>query len=99
MFYYWVIYVFNTSLIRNRAYTRYIPDEYKRLFDSDKWEDTYEYSLFDEINDYMCNYDVQGWADLCAVRNWGVQIDKDGTERLVLIDNGLSNDVLDTYYK
>ena len=99
VFYYWVIYVFNNSLIRNRAYARYIPDEYKRLFDSDKWEDTYEYSLFDEINDYMCNYDVQGWADLCAVRNWGVQIDKDGTEKLVLIDSGLSNDVLDAYYK
>lgn len=97
VFYYWVINCWNNSVAPQYA-RRYIPDEYSVLFNSNKFYEYFDYTLFDEIRDYIGNYAVEGYLDLIAIRNWGVVKDKNGEERLVLIDNGLSNDVIKKYY-
>lgn len=97
-FCYWVTDCWNNSVAYNNQ-RRYIPDEYKMLFKSNKWSDNFDYSIFQEIEDYIGNYVVQGICDLQRISSWGVVADKDGNERLVLVDNGLDNDVLDNYYR
>ena len=95
---YWITYCWNKS-VAYRNERRFIPDEYRVLFNSDKWRDVLEYSIFSELEDYIGNYDVQGIGDLQRISSWGVTVNKNNEEELVLIDNGLSNDVLDKYYK
>ena len=95
---YWVTYCWNYSVAYSNE-TIFIPDEYRMLFRSDKWIDVLEYSIFSELEDYIGNYGVQGIGDLQKINSWGVVIDKDGNENLVLVDNGLDNDVLEKYYK
>jgi hypothetical protein len=98
-FYYWVVYCWNKSVAR-RNEQRSIPDDYKVLFRTNKWlEELGNGSLFSEIEDYIGNYEVQGWGDIATMRNWGVAYNANGNEELVLVDNGLDNDVLDKYYK
>lgn len=97
-FYYWVMYCWNNAVAYSNE-QRYIPDEYRVLFHSDKWRNATEYSLFSEIEDYIENYGVQGWGDIATIQNWGVVTNKNGQEELVLIDNGLDNDTLEKYYK
>lgn len=71
--------------------------EYEQIFRSEEWEENYEYSIFSEIEEYLGNYQIKGWGDLLRFSSWGV-VTEDGEERLVIIDYGLSNDVLNNYY-
>ena len=81
------------------AYSRYGLKnfKYKELFDSDEFVDNMEYTIFYELNDYLGNYQLEAIGDLKRISSWGI-VNKDGEERLVLVDYGLNDSVNDEFY-
>lgn len=61
------------------------------------WED-YD-SLFYTVNEYLMNYQIEGFGDIQRISSWGVIQNEDGEEKLILIDYGLNNDTLNNHYK
>lgn len=53
--------------------------------------------LFNDIHDLKANYD-QFVGDLAATRNWGLTREN-GTEHLVMLDTGFSEEVYNQFYK
>ena len=74
---------------RNRAY-----DE---IFNSEEFQENYEYSIFYMIQDYLGNYGLESTGDLKRISSWGV-VRNGGQEELVLIDFGLTDNTYETYY-
>ncbi len=79
----------------------YIYDKsYDSIFNSEEFEKGLEnYSIFAEIQEYLCNYQLESVGDLTRLNSWGVVNDEYGQEQLVIIDSGLTDDVWDDYYK
>ena len=72
---------------------------YDRIFNSEEFEDGLEnYSIFADVQDYLCNYQLDSVGDLTRLSSWGVVNDEYGQEKLVIIDSGLSDDVWADYY-
>ena len=69
------------------------------LFKSENFWETIEYTLFDEVQEYLSNYTLEATGDLQRISSWGVVKDNNGEERLVLIDYGLTDDVAKQYYR
>ena len=61
---------------------------------NENWD---EYGLFAKLQEYIGNYDVPV-GDLKRISSWGI-VKNEGDEELVLIDYGLSNDILNNYYR
>lgn len=76
-----------------------MPPEEKEKYESIFEQDWFEYSLFDDIYKYLCDYGLEAIGDLTRISSWGVVTDDDGEERLVLIDYGLTDDIFDNYYR
>lgn len=73
---------------------------YDSIFNSEEFEKGLEnYSIFTEIQEYLCNYQLESVGDLTRLNSWGVVNDEYGQEQLVIIDSGLTDDVWDDYYK
>lgn len=75
---------------------------YEKLFKSEEfknnmWED-YD-SLFYTVNEYLMNYQIEGFGDIQRISSWGVIQNEDGEEKLILIDYGLNNDTFNNHYK
>ena len=83
-------------------YGRYT--QYGQCRDAEKYEeflesDEYEYSFFWSLADYMNNFQLEAIGDLKRPSSWGVVKDKDGSERIVIVDMGLNDDVYGGFYK
>lgn len=76
----------------------WLDESYVQLFNSEEWEENYEYSIFSEVDEYLSNYQLGTYGDLIRLSSWGV-VKEDGEERLVIVDYGLTDDVWDDYYK
>lgn len=73
---------------------------YDRIFNSEEFEEGLEnYSIFADVQEYLCNYQLDSVGDLTRLSSWGVVNDEYGQEELVIIDSGLSDDVWADYYK
>ena len=73
---------------------------YDSIFNSEEFEKGLEnYSIFAEIEEYLCNYQLESVGDLTRLNSWGVVNDEYGQEKLVIIDSGLTDDVWADYYK
>lgn len=84
-----------------RSYGFSIPSEYEQLFDSEEFQnnvwDNYD-SIFYKVNEYLTNYQIEKYGDVQRISSWGIVIDTDGTENLVLVDYGLTDDIFNQYY-
>ena len=100
-FTYFVMYTAQQHLPRTR-YGFSIPSEYKQLFDSEEfknmiWENPD--NVYYQTNEYLTSYEIKKYGDVQRISSWGVVKDKhDGTDKLVLIDYGLTDDIFDKYY-
>lgn len=73
---------------------------YDSIFNSEEFKKGLEnYSIFAEIEEYLCNYQLETVGDLTRLNSWGVVNDEYGQEKLVIIDSGLTDDVWADYYK
>ena len=73
---------------------------YDNIFNSEKFEEGLEnYSIFADIQEYLCNYQLESIGDLVRLNSWGVVNDEYGQEKLVIIDSGLDDNVMSTYYR
>lgn len=52
--------------------------------------------LYDLYN-YLHDFTPSNIYDLCYIRNWG-KVNRNGNEELVIVDNGLSDEVFDNFY-
>lgn len=87
--------VVRSQYSRNSGYIDpLIKQEIEKLYNSDN----FEYSLFDEVYQYLSDYTIDTIGDLQRISSWGVVSDN-GTERLVIIDYGLTDDTFEQYYK
>ena len=91
----WVDYI-HSQYSRQRRWRDTRMDE---LFKSENFWETIEYTLFDEVQEYLSNYTLEATGDLQRISSWGVVKDNNGEERLVLIDYGLTDDVAKQYYR
>lgn len=74
---------------QNRTFTGYL----KQLND-EMWEDDkFTFHIFDFIG----SYDIRTYGDLMRINSYGV-VKRNGEERVVMIDYGLTNNVYDSYY-
>lgn len=64
-------------------------DEFQELIDND--------ATLNSINDYMTNYQFDGWGDWQRVENIGMTI-RDGEPHIVFLDNGFNRDIAKKYY-
>ena len=81
---------------RRTMWEPYIDKEtYDKLVESEDFEDTFFYTLYV----YMTNMTLDVVGDLKRASSWGVVKDKDGEERLVIVDMGLNDNVYNEYYK
>ena len=94
---YWMRECWNNS-VAIYGFKRPIPEKYKMFFNSKEFKSNYKGTIFSVLEDYIGNYHVQGVGDLQRISSWGVAKYPDGGENLVIIDNGLSNEVLNKYY-
>ena len=73
-------------------------DNYEEIFNSEKFQEELEnYSIFSEIEEYLGNYTLKSVGDLTRLSSWGVVSDN-GEERLVIVDYGLNDDVMNKFY-
>ena len=56
------------------------------------WEDEFCYDIFN----YIGNYDIQ-FQDLLRLNSYGI-VNRNGEEKIVIIDYGLTNKVYSNYY-
>lgn len=83
----------------SRRSAQFIDPAYKAIFNSDEFQDNYDYSLFSDLQEYLGNYGLESIGDLLRINSWGVVTDEYGNEKIVIIDSGLSDDVYNDYYK
>jgi mRNA-degrading endonuclease RelE of RelBE toxin-antitoxin system len=85
-----------------RSYGFSIPSEYKQLFDSEEFQNNVwdnGDSIFYKVNEYLTNYQIEKYGDVQRISSWGVVKDKHvATDKLVLIDYGLTDDICNQYY-
>jgi hypothetical protein len=56
-------------------------------------------NVFYQTNEYLTSYQIEKYGDVQRISSWGVVKDKhDGTDKLVLIDYGLTDDIFEKYY-
>lgn len=72
----------------SRYYKPYKPENYDKIWDDDK------YAFIQNICNYIADFDVPV-GDLLRINNYGINQNSD----IVLVDTGLSNDVLNEYYR
>lgn len=100
-FTYFVMYSAQQYLPRTR-YGFSVPTEYKQLFDSEEFQNMVwdnPDNVFYQTNEYLNSYQIQKYGDVQRISSWGVVKDKhDGTDKLVLIDYGLTDDIFEKYY-
>lgn len=100
-FTYFVMYSAQQYLPRTR-YGFSVPSEYEQLFNSEEfrnmvWDNPD--NVFYQTNEYLTSYQIQKYGDVQRISSWGVVKDKqDGTDKLVLIDYGLTDDIFEKYY-
>ncbi len=88
----WIDYC--VSSYTNRSYRNRKFDE---LFNSEEFQDNYDYSIFYMLQDYLGNYQLKSVGDLKRISSWGL-VKENGQDNLVLIDFGLNDNVYETYY-
>lgn len=72
---------------------------YEQLFQSEQFENDLEnYNIFYYIKSYLCDTQLEAIGDIKRISSWGV-VKEGGEEKLVMIDFGLSDDVMNNYYK
>ena len=85
-----------------RSYGFSVPSEYKQLFDSEEFQNMVwdnPDNVFNQTNEYLTSYQIEKYGDVQRISSWGVVKDKhDGTDKLVLIDYGLTDDIFNQYY-
>jgi len=91
----YVQYVANLYLYRNKQ--RGINQSNKEFFESEVFEENYEYSFFNSLYDFLANEQIEAIGDFQRLSSYGVVQDNDG-EKIVLIDYGLSDDIFKQYY-
>ena len=101
-FQYFVMYSAEENQIRTRRYGFSVPTEYKQLFNSEEFQDMMwenPDNVFYQIREYLTSYQIQNYGDVQRISSWGIVKDKyDGTDKLVLIDYGLTDDIAKKYY-
>ena len=75
----------------------YYNDEYEKIFNSEEFQNNYEYSIFDMLQQYLGDYQLESTGDLKRISSWGL-VKNNGQDDLVLIDFGLSDNVFNDYY-
>lgn len=94
------------DLIIRTAIT-YLPNNCQsRRWVNNAMEDTYNYVMdnidnfefISEVIDYMSNFQVKAYGDLQRISSYGV-VRRNGTEEMVIIDFGLTEDVYNKYYR
>lgn len=86
----WISYVYS-QYTRNPLFRNHAPNP---IFNTEEFEDNFEYSLFQSIQDYMGNYGAEAIGDFKRLSSWGVN----SKGELVIIDNGLTEEVFEKYY-
>ena len=86
----------------NRTKLQYVHSSYRRymwnVMDEDKWLDIIENNEnIQPLYDWLTNYQ-HDMGDLHRIANWGLTI-RDGEPTLVILDNGLSEEIFNQYYK
>lgn len=85
-----------------RSYGFSIPSEYEQLFNSEEFQNMVwdnPDNVFYQTNEYLTSYQIEKYGDVQRISSWGVVKDKhDGTDKLVLIDYGLTDDIFNQYY-
>lgn len=80
--------------------TMYCDEQLAKLFN--KWwrEGTDEFydSIFGDLYEYLLNSTLETVGDLQRISSWGIVIDENGEDRLVIIDYGLDDEVWRNYY-
>ena len=102
-FTYFVTYSAQQYLPRTRyGFGFSVPTEYKQLFDSEEFQNVVwdnPDNVFYQVNEYLTSYQIEKYGDVQRISSWGVVKDKqDGTDKLVLIDYGLTDDIFNQYY-
>lgn len=96
----WIDYCANSygaSYVRNVYYNR--NEKYDKLFNSPEFEENYEYSIFEMLQHYLGDYQInESTGDLKRISSWGL-VKNNGQDDLVLIDFGLSDKVFNDYYR
>lgn len=64
----------------------------KPPFYDDMWEDEFMHDMFN----YLIGYDIP-YGDLCRLSTYGI-VQRNGKNSIVIVDYGLTQDVMDTYY-
>lgn len=73
--------------------------DYDELFKSEQFEEELKnYSLFNNVKSYLCDYQLESVGDLKRLSSWGV-VSENGEESLVIIDFGLNDEIANRYYK
>lgn len=90
-----------------RTAANYLPNNNQsRNWINKSMEDSYEYVMdniddfefINEVIEYMANFQVKAYGDLQRLSSYGVVI-RNGQEKMVIVDFGLTEDVFNTYYK
>lgn len=76
---------------------KYCDDKDAMYFRSEEFQEKYDYSILQRLEDYVNNYNIPV-GDLQRISSWGLVHDKNGEEDIVLIDYGLDDNVFNTYY-
>ena len=93
----WIEYTASLYLPKGRA--RYRNHDYDELFDSEEWAEGLDnYNLFSGVHQYLCDTCTEAYGDLQRLSSWGV-VSENGEEKLVIIDFGLSDEILNKYYR
>lgn len=77
-------------------------NDIQQLFDSEEfknmiWENPD--NVYYQTNEYLNSYEIQKYGDVQRISSLGVVKDKhNGTDKLVLIDYGLTDDIFNQYY-
>lgn len=78
----------------------FLSSEMREFFNSEKFEEMYEdYDMpFMGLHEFLGNEQIQAFRDFQRKSTWGVVKDSDGSERIVIIDYGIDDDVWKNYY-
>ena len=90
----WINYCYNSC----HHISQHVKVENKELFNSDEFDDNYEYSIFAMLQEYIGDWQLKNTGDLKRISSWGV-VTRDGTNELVLLDYGFNDKVAKLYYE
>ena len=73
-----------------RPYSEMSDERYEYLLENNEW--------LLQLDSYMADYKIKGWADLTVFRNIGM-VKRNGEPTIVILDYGFNNDSVDEYKK